>query len=72
MVKLGSLYLLVHLIKCVLNLDVSGEAGDYDSEEEFGPLFDFSAPLTGFGLDFEEEEEDGQQRKGELIASLLE
>ena len=45
---------------------VSGEAGDYDSEEEFPPLFDFSAPPTGFGLDFGEEEEgEGQQRKGE-------
>ena len=45
---------------------VSGDAGDYDSEEDFGPLFDFSAPLTGFGLDFGEEEGEGQQRKGEL------
>ena len=27
----------------------------YDPDRDFVPLFDFSAPLTGFGNDFEDE-----------------
>ena len=27
----------------------------YDPDRDFVPLFDFSAPLTGFGDDFEDE-----------------
>ena len=37
----------------------------YDPDRDFVPLFDFSAPLTGFGDDFMDD--DGEKTKMNLI-----
>ena len=37
----------------------------YDPDRDFVPLFDFSAPLTGFGEDFMDD--DGEKTKMNLI-----